>query len=59
MFGNRLLRRIFGSKSDEVTRRWRKLHNEELLELYNSPIIIPMIKSGRMRRVGYVARIGK
>jgi hypothetical protein len=46
---NRVLRRIFGPKRDEVTGDWRKLHNEELHSLYSSPNIIRMIKSRRMR----------
>jgi hypothetical protein len=45
MFENRVLRRIFGSKGDEVTGEWRKLHNEELRDLYSSPSIIKIIKS--------------
>jgi hypothetical protein len=49
MFENRVLRRIFVPKRDEVTRDWRKLHNEELHNLYSSPDIIRMIKSRRMR----------
>jgi hypothetical protein len=57
MFGNRMLRRIFGSKRDEVTRGWRKLHNEELHNLYTRPSIIKMIKSKRMRGAGHVARM--
>jgi hypothetical protein len=52
-----VLRRIFGPKRDEVTGEWRKLHNEELHDLYSSPSIIRMIKSKRMRWVGHVARI--
>jgi hypothetical protein len=52
------LRRIFGSKRDEVTGGWRKLHNEELHNLYSYPNIIRMIKSKRMRWAGHVARIG-
>jgi hypothetical protein len=59
VFENRLLRRIFGLKRDEVTEDWRKLHNEELHNLYSSPSIIGMIKSRRMRWAGYVARMGK
>jgi hypothetical protein len=47
-----VLRRIFGLKRDEVTGEWRKLHNEELRDLYSSPSIIRMIKSRRMRWVG-------
>jgi hypothetical protein len=49
VFENRVLRRIFGLKRDEVTGDWRKLHNEELRDLYSSPSIIRIIKSGRMR----------
>jgi hypothetical protein len=49
MFGNRVLRRIFGPKRDEVTGGWRKLHNEELHNLYVSQSIIRVIKSKRMR----------
>jgi hypothetical protein len=56
-FENRVLRRIFGPKKDEVTGRWRKLHNEELLELLFSPSTIKMIKF--MGRAGHVARMGK
>ena len=52
-----MLRRIFGPKRDEVTREWRKLHNEELNDLYCSPNIIRVIKSKIMRRAGHVARI--
>jgi hypothetical protein len=53
-----MLRRIFGPKRDEVTEGWRKLHNEELHNLYSSPSIIRMIKSRRMRWTGRVARMG-
>jgi hypothetical protein len=49
VFENRVLRRIFGLKRDEVTGGWRKLHNEELRNMYSSPSIIRMIKSRRMR----------
>jgi len=59
VFENRVLRRIFGPKRDEVTREWRKLHNEELNNLYCSPIIIRVIKSRRMSWVGHVARMGE
>jgi hypothetical protein len=55
MFENRVLRRIFGPKRDEVTGGWRKLHNEELHNLYSSP----MIKSRRMRWAGHVAGMGE
>jgi hypothetical protein len=59
VFENRALRRIFGPKRDEVTGEWRKLHNEELHNLYSSPNIIRHIKSRRMRWVGHVARMGE
>jgi hypothetical protein len=59
VFENRLLRRIFGSKRDEVTGGWRKLHAEELHNLYSSPSIIRMIKSRWMRWAGNVAWVGK
>jgi hypothetical protein len=58
VFENRVLRRIFGPKRDEVMRDWRKLHNEELHDFYSSPNIIRMIKSRRMRWAGHVARMG-
>jgi hypothetical protein len=56
---NRVLRRIFGLKRDEVTGEWRKLHNEELRDLYSLPSIIRMVKSRRMRGAGHVARMGE
>jgi len=59
VFENRVLRRIFGPKRDEVTGEWRKLHNEELNDLYCSPNIAQVIKSRRMRWAGDVARIGR
>jgi hypothetical protein len=59
MFENRVLRRIFGLKRDEVTGDWRKLHNEGLHNLYSLPNIIRMIKSRRMRWTGHVARMGR
>jgi hypothetical protein len=59
VFENRVLRRIFGPKRDEVTGGWRKLHNEELNNLYSSPYIIRMIKSRWMRSAGHVARMGR
>jgi hypothetical protein len=58
VFENRVLRRILGPKRDEVVGEWRKLHNEELHNLYSSPNLIRMIKSRRMRWAGYVARMG-
>jgi hypothetical protein len=58
-FENRMLRRIFGKKRDEVTEGWRKLHNEELHNLYSSPSIVRMIKSRRMRSAGNFARMGE
>jgi hypothetical protein len=54
MFENRVLRRIFGPKRDDVRGDWRKLHNEKLHNLYSSPIIIRMIKSRRMKWVRHV-----
>ena len=57
VFENRVLRRIFGTKRDEVTGEWRKLHNEELYDLYCSPKIVRVIKSRRMRWAGHVARM--
>jgi hypothetical protein len=59
VFENRLLRRIFGPKRDEVTGEWRELHNEELNDLYCSPNIVRVIKSRRMRWDGHVARMGE
>jgi hypothetical protein len=59
VFDNRVLRIIFGPKTDEVTGEWRKLHNEELHILYCSPDIISQIKSRRMWWAGHVARIGE
>jgi hypothetical protein len=59
VFVNRVLRRIFGPKRDEMTREWRKLHNEELHNLYSSPDILRQVKSRRMRWAGHVARMGE
>jgi hypothetical protein len=53
-----VLRRIFGPKRDEETGDWRKLHNEELRNLYSSPSIIRVVKSRRIRRTGHIARMG-
>ena len=58
MFENRVLRRIFGPKRDEVTGEWRKLHNEELNDLYCSLNTARVIKSRRIRWAGHVARMG-
>jgi hypothetical protein len=59
VFKNRVLRRIFGPKRDEVTREWRKLHKKELYDLYSSPNIIRAIKSIKMGWTGHVASVGK
>jgi hypothetical protein len=59
VFENRVLRKIFGLKRDEVTGEWRKLHNKELHYLYSSPSIIRIIKLRRMRWMGHVARMGE
>jgi hypothetical protein len=59
VFENRVFRRIFGSKRDEVTGEWRKLHNEELHDLYASPTIVRVIKPRRMIWARHVARIGE
>ena len=56
---NRVLRRIFGPKRDEVTWDWRRLRNEELNNLYSSPNIIRVIELRRMRWTGHVARVGR
>jgi hypothetical protein len=57
VFENRVLRRVFGPKRDVVTEEWRKLHNEELNDLYSSPNIVRVVK-WRMRWAGHVARVG-
>ena len=59
MFQNRVFRRVFGPKRDEVKGEWRKLHNEELRDLYSLPNIVRVVKSRRMRWAGHVACIGE
>jgi hypothetical protein len=59
LFKNRVLRRIFGPKREEIIRKWRKLQSEELNDLYCSPNIVRVIKSRKMRWAGHVARVGK
>jgi len=59
VFENRVLRRVFGPKRDEVTVEWKKLHNEELNDLYSLRNMLRLVKSRRMRWVGHVARMGK
>ena len=59
MFENRVQRRIFGPKRDLVTGEWRKLHTEELSDLYSLPNAILVIKSRRMKWAGHVARMGE
>ena len=59
MFENRVLRRVFGPKRDDVTGEWRKLHNEELNDLYSLPNMVRVVKSRRMRWTGHVARMGE
>jgi len=58
VFENMVLR-IFGPRRDEVTREWRRLHNEDVNNLYSSPNILRVIKSRRMRWAGHVARMGE
>ena len=59
VFENTVLRRVFGPKRDEVKGEWRKLHNEEISDLYSLLNILRVVKSRRMRRVGHVARMGE
>ena len=59
VFENRVLRRVFGPKRDEVTGEWRKLHNEELSDLYSLPNIVRVVKSRRMRWAGHMVRMGE
>ena len=58
VFENGVLRGIFGPKRDEVTKEWRKIHNEELYYLYSAPNMVWVIKSRRMRWVGQVVQMG-
>jgi len=59
VFENRVLRRIFGPRRNEVTGEWRRLHNEELNDLYSSPNIVRVIKSRRMKWAGHMACMGE
>jgi len=59
VFENRVFRRIFAPNRDEVTREWRKLHNEKLNDLYSSPNMVRVIKSRRKRWAGHVAHMGE
>jgi hypothetical protein len=59
VFENRVLRRIFGPKRDEVTGEWRRLHNKELRPMYCSPDIIRVVKARRLKWAGHVARMGR
>ena len=59
MFENRVLRRVFGPKRDEVTVEWRKLHKEDLSDLYSLPNIVRVVKSRRIRWAGHVALMGE
>jgi hypothetical protein len=59
VYESRVLRRIFGPKRDEVIRKWRRLHEEELNDLYSSPDLVGVIKSRRVRWTGHVACMGK
>ena len=59
LFENRVLRKVFGPKRDEVTGEWRKLHNEELSDQYSLPNIVRVVKSRKMRWAGHVARVGE
>jgi hypothetical protein len=58
VFENRVLRKVFGPKRDEIIGVWRKFHNKELRDLFSSSTIVRVIKSRRMRWAGHVARLG-
>ena len=58
-FEHRVLRRMLGSKREEVTGEWRRLHKKELYALYSSPVIIRVVKSRRLKWAGHVARLGE
>jgi hypothetical protein len=59
VFENRVLRKVFGPKRDEVTGEWRRMHNEKLNDLYSLPNIVRVVKSRRMSWAGHVARMGE
>jgi hypothetical protein len=59
VFENRVLRRIFGPKRDELTGEWRRLHKEELCDMHSSQNITQVVKSTRMKWAGHVVRMGK
>jgi len=59
VFENRVLRRVFRPKRDEVKGEWRKLHNKEFSDLYSLPNIVPVVKWRRMSWAGHVARMGR
>jgi hypothetical protein len=59
VFKNKVLRGVFGPKRDQVTGEWRKLHNEEINDLYSLPNIVRVVKSRRMRWAGHVAHMGE
>ena len=59
VFENRVLRRVFGPKRDEVTGEWRKLHNEELRDIHYLPNIVRVVKARRMRWAGHVVHMGE
>ena len=59
VFENKVLRRIFGPRRDEVTGKWKRLHNEEINDLYSSPNVVWVIKPRTMRWAGHVARMGE